>query len=130
MVLIVRVRPPRLAKFIEAGVKMALPMGLRDTLKAVSDARHLERVAEVTRVQRKRWTGRTRIHVLIYTGEETQWQGPRRDYVDTEIPAGRIVEPGTRLVVKHISGTGTNPWRVLWDRPEPAPPARGVTPPS
>jgi hypothetical protein len=93
-------------------------MGLRDTLNAVNDARHPDRTAEVVKVQ-KRWTGRTRIHVLIYTGEETQWQGPRRDWVDTQIPAGRVVEPGMRIVVKHISGTGTNPWRVLWDRPEP-----------
>ena len=100
-------------------------MGIRDALKAVNDARHPERTAEVVRVQ-KRWTGRTRIHVLIYTGQETQWQGPLRDRIDTDIPPGRTVEPGMRIVVRHITGTGTNAWRVVWDRPEPPlPPIRG-----
>ncbi len=96
-------------------------MGLRDVLRAVNSARHPEHVVLVESIGRGHF-GRARIHVRVFTGVESPWQAPLPTYVDTDIPAGTVVAPGMFLAAQYINGSGTNAWRILWDRPAQPPP--------
>jgi hypothetical protein len=90
-------------------------VGLVDKWRALDSALHPEWVIQVQAVK-KRLLGSIRVDFLIFTGEESIWQGPGHDRLDLVVPRGHTVEPGTALVAQRVQ----NGWRILWDRPEPA----------
>jgi hypothetical protein len=89
-------------------------MGFIKDIRDFNRSLYPERVVRVESVKRK-WFGWTRLYVLVFTGEESVWQAPVRDRLDTVVPPGRTVEPGTLLVEKVLN----NGRAILWDRPEP-----------
>jgi hypothetical protein len=94
-------------------------MGFLDGLKAINKLRYPEYVAQVVEVQQRR-LGPPRIHLAVYTGNESIWQPPARDWADTAIPRGITIEPGMRVLTQVTSGRQP---RILWDRePPPLPP--------
>jgi hypothetical protein len=61
------------------------------------------------------------LEVNIYTGDESPWQGPRRQTIRTILPAGVQPRIGQVVVVgQGGGGTGNNsPRPVFWDMPAP-----------
>ena len=99
-------------------------MGFKDALRTLGKALYPEYPAQVVSIEPRR-LGPPRIHLLVYTGYESIWQPPLRDWVDTPIPKGIELTPGTLLVIQE---TSSKTRRILWDRPPPALPARRLAP--
>jgi hypothetical protein len=77
--------------------------------------------AEITRIEDK-GGGKAIVSVNYYTGDETPWQGPKRDDIKTRIPEGVQPQVGHRIVVGSGSAGNSlsnNPRPVFWDEPAP-----------
>lgn len=57
--------------------------------------------------------------MLLFSGNESPWQPPSRDTITARVPKDVYVAPGMLFVVQAVRGGGTNPWRFVWDAPQP-----------
>ena len=81
------------------------------------------RPAQIAAVRGER-LGAAVLDLLIFMGEETPWQPPLRATVATRVPGDTYLARGMVLTVQGVRDR-TNPWRVVWDAPQPQlPPMR------
>lgn len=93
-------------------------MGLLDTLRAVKEASFPERPIQIVALEKRRLAP-PRLHFLVFTGDESPWQPPRKTYVDaTQVPRGVTPQPGQTYMAR-TTNDSRNGWRILWDQPDP-----------